>query len=119
MKKILLYVTAVGCLVWQSGCYYDKEEELYPISQCDTTNVTWNNGIRDLIQLECSTSGCHVGGGLGNGVFDSYAAVKAKYDNGSLRERVLVQKNMPPDEPLSDCQLSRMEAWINNGAPEN
>lgn len=106
-----------------SGCYYDNEEDLYENyyenNQCDTTSVTFADDIMPLVQGNCAISGCHVAGGTGNGIFENYEGVKEKVDNGSLRQRVLVDRNMPPTEPLTECQLDIIDAWLNAGAPDN
>lgn len=101
------------------GCYYDNEEELYGGTSCNVVSVSFSEDIMPLIKTECATTGCHVQGGAGNGVFDNYSNVKAKVDNGSLKDRVIVQRNMPPNEPLSNCQIEYIEEWINQGAVDN
>lgn len=102
-----------------SACYYDSEEELYGGLPCDPVNVSFSKDIMPLIQTECALSGCHIQGGLGTGIFSNYQNVKAKVDNGSLKNRVIVQRDMPPSSPLSDCQIAHIEAWINEGALNN
>lgn len=106
-----------------SSCYYDNEEELYAeyyASQtCDTVSVSYNDMIRPIIESTCNTTGCHVAGGTGNGIFTNYAGLKAKVDNGSVYDRVVVQRNMPPNTRLNDCQINLIDAWINQGALEN
>ncbi|MFM1876521.1 MAG: hypothetical protein RL266_2258 [Bacteroidota bacterium] len=105
-----------------SSCYYDNEEELYEYynqqNQCDTSAVSFANDIMPMIQGNCVT-GCHVAGGTGLGIFENYAEVKAKVDNGSMNNRVVVQRNMPPSGALTECQILQMRAWILNGAPNN
>lgn len=119
MKQIALS-TLLLALLASSSCYYDKEEELYPNNGvCDTTSISYATNIEPIIDGKCATSGCHVGGGSGNGIFDSYNAVKAKVDNGSFANRVLVVKDMPPSGLLTECQLKWIELWIAAGAPNN
>lgn len=106
-------------LLMPTGCYKDKEDLLYGAGDCDTTMVSFSMDIQAILNVSCATVGCHVQGGLGNGLFENYNQVKSKVDNGSLRQRVLVQRDMPPSSPLSDCQLAHIEAWLNDGAPNN
>ena len=101
------------------GCYYDKEEELYPFAYCDTSNVTWSGTIEPIVQGRCAIPGCHVTGGDGPGNFTTYAGVKAVADNGKLRQRVVVQGDMPPGGGLSSCQKLQFNDWIQAGAPQN
>lgn len=127
-RQITKHVLKLGMIVVllsmvMAGCYYDNEEDLYQYyyqdNTCDTVGVSFSNDIMPIIQGNCATIGCHVQGGTGNGIFENYAGVKAKVDNGSLKSRVLVQKNMPPSQPLGDCSMSLISAWINAGAPNN
>lgn len=105
------------------GCYYDNEEELYEFyyasNPCDTSSSTFSGTIFPIIQGNCSISGCHVAGGSGPGLLENYDQVKSIVDNGKLESRVLVLRNMPPSGPLTDCQISLIERWLNNGAQNN
>ncbi len=103
------------------GCYYDNEEELYQYvnGQCDTTAVSYADDIVPLLQAQCNTSGCHIAGGTGDGLFENHPAVLAKVNNGSMQDRVIDQRNMPPNGTLSDCQVATFQAWLDAGAPDN
>lgn len=119
----MLFTAAALMLFAMSSCYYDNEEELYAeyyASQtCDTVSVSYDATIRPIIESTCNTSGCHVAGGTGNGIFTNYAGLKAKVDNGSLIDRVVDQRNMPPTTSLNDCQIKLISAWVSQGALEN
>lgn len=117
MNKLLIFVGIVA-LTALSGCYYDAEDELYP-EVCDTSTLTFQADIEPLIANKCGVTGCHVTGGTGNGLFDSFQGVKNKADNGSLRNRVLVTKDMPPSGSITACELQLIEAWLDAGAPNN
>ena len=114
-------VIAAVAVVLATACYYDNEEDLYQFTNtgCDTTNVSFKNDIEPILQGNCSISGCHVAGGGGPGIFTNYAGVMEKVNNGTIRNRVLVQKDMPPGAPLTDCQLNLIRAWLDAGAPNN
>lgn len=118
----LLGISLLLGMLMLSSCYYDNEEELYEYynqsNPCDTTAVSFADDIMPMIQGNCIT-GCHVAGGTGSGIFENYAEVKAKVDNGSMNNRVVVQRNMPPSGALTECQILQMQAWILNGAPNN
>lgn len=124
MNKItsLLGALLFGSMLMLSSCYYDNEEELYEYynqqNNCDTTAVSFATDIMPMIQGNC-VSGCHVAGGTGVGIFENYAEVKAKVDNGSMNNRVVVIRDMPPSSALTPCQIQQMQAWILNGAPNN
>lgn len=99
------------------GCYYDVEEELYPVQRIGP--VTYTNDIAPIIQTSCAIAGCHVTGGTGAGVFTDYEGVKLKVDQGSFRVRVLERRDMPPGFALSGTDLQKIERWLNDGAPNN
>ncbi len=103
-----------------SGCYYDNEEELYPgTAICETTGVTWSATVQPLIQARCATPGCHVSGGTGPGDFTQYANVKAKVDDGRFQAEVIQAGSMPPSGRLADCDIQKLQVWIDAGAPNN
>lgn len=117
---ILLIIAAIGNFLF--SCSYHKEDVLYPNPPvCDTTNVTYSAVIKPLIETHCAISTCHVSGGSAStsGIFDNYAAVKAKVDNGSMYNRVVVLRDMPSDHVLTDCQVNQMARWIYSGALNN
>lgn len=115
-NRHILMMTALMAL---GGCYYDVEAELYPGRYCDLENVTWTNTIQPIIQTECAVPGCHVSGGTGPGDFTTYTGVKGKVDNGSFGTVVLVERSMPPNNVLDQCELDRLQQWVDAGAPQN
>ncbi|MFC2176550.1 hypothetical protein ACFLR1_06245 [Bacteroidota bacterium] len=122
LKHLGIPTLLLACISLFSSCYYDNEEELYEIynagNNCDTTGVSFSKDIMPMIQGNCIT-GCHTAGGSGSGIFENYNAVKAKVDNGSLNNRVVVMQNMPLGAKLTTCQIEQMQAWILKGAPNN
>ena len=121
-KRIAILILLLGVVALAQSCYYDNEEELYPFEAqgCDTlTNVTYNGHIEAIIQNNCAVSGCHTGNSPTGGLFlDTYQQVKAIADNGDLTDRTIVQQDMPPSSPLSNCEMEAIQKWVNNGSPE-
>ena len=115
-KNFLTLILFVSML---SSCYYDKEDLLYGEDLCDSTNVSFSSDIMPIINNSCAVIGCHIQGGSGNGLFENYAQIKTKVENGSLSERVTIQQDMPPSEPLTDCQIEHIMQWIEDGALNN
>ncbi|UZO81546.1 hypothetical protein NBT05_03500 [Aquimarina sp. ERC-38] len=109
-------VILIGFLVCFTSCYNDKEDLLYGAVECDTEAVSFSEEIMPIISNNCSTVGCHVQGGSGVGILENYDQVKAIVDDGSFRDRVLVQMDMPPSGSLSACELQHLEEWIADGA---
>lgn len=114
------FLLAIGLVLFMfSSCTSDNEEDLFPINDCDTSNVSFSADIMPIIDASCATVGCHVQGGIGNGIFENYNNIKAKVDNGSFGDRLLIDRDMPPSGPLSSCQMEHVQAWLDNGAPNN
>jgi len=88
-------------------------------TECDTTNVTYSNQVSALIGNNCL--GCHdqatANGGI---VLETYDQVAALANDGTLQGVVNNQQGypqMPPDNPLSDCDKTIIDKWIENGTP--
>lgn len=91
-------------------------------SGCDTTNVKFSTHIKPLIQNNCQ--GCHSGAAPGGGInLATYAGVKAIADNGKFFgsiSHLTGYKAMPQNgNKLTDCQITKVKIWINQGSPEN
>lgn len=113
--SMLLLVAGLG------GCYYDNEEELYPGRFCEVGVATdagyYAATVEPILQSRCAIPGCHVPGGTGPGDFNQYTEVKAKVDAGSFQQQVLQSRAMPPSGPLPSCELLKLQAWLDAGAP--
>jgi mono/diheme cytochrome c family protein len=94
-----------------------KPEDNTPPADCSKVNATYSE-IKKITAASCNSSSCH-GQGSGNGDFTTHAGIKAKAENGTLKNRVVVKKDMPPGKRLTTEQIHQIECWINNGAPEN
>lgn len=115
-SKILIF--GFGFFLLQ-GCYYDVEEDLYPVvDSCNTTNLVFNGEIQPLINTHCALSGCHVAG-TGRVDFTTYEGVKSVAADGRLHQKVIVDKSMPPSGPLPKCEMDKIDAWIKAGFPKN
>jgi len=105
------------------SCYYDNEEFLYGKgSACDTSNVRYSGQVRAILQSNCV--GCHnINQANGMVRLDDHAAVKARAQDGSLLGTVRHNAPYVPMPPsgtkLSNCDIAILQAWINNGAPNN
>ena len=107
-----------------SGCFYDKEEILYP-NNCDVSAVTYSVTVTNILSASCYS--CHnTANGPVNGsgiVFDTYAKLKPYATNGRLLGAINhaggyspMPKNMAQ---LSSCDIAKIQAWVTAGTPEN
>ena len=102
-----------------NACYYDNAETLYGgAGDCSTPDVTYVADIKQIMDAQCATSGCHVNG-TGRVDLSDYTGVQGIAADGQLESRVLVRKDMPPVAPLSLCDQQKIKAWIQNGANNN
>ncbi|MDZ4750088.1 MAG: hypothetical protein SGI87_00635 [Flavobacteriales bacterium] len=117
MKKTWIYSGSFLFLLGLSSCYYDVASELYPDENCNTPAVVnYAANVKLLIDSRCASSGCHVAGGNGPGDFSNSATAIAAGQDGSIEARSVVQRDMPPSQPLSNCEIALLEAWIAQGA---
>ena len=125
-KRSVLFLCSLLAALTISGCYYDVEEELYPSSSnCDTSAVTYSGFVKTTMESFCyvchsQTAGPSSGGGI---VLEGYNEIKAYVDNGKLLGAIRHDQGFSPmpksGSKLSDCTISRIEAWVNAGAPNN
>ena len=124
MKMISIVLFSGFLLVCLSGCYYDKEELLYP-SACDSSNVTYALTIEPIINTNCLS--CHdskSSGASGGAIsLEGYQNVLAQVQSGALLKVIKHESGVSPmpknQSKLSDCNISKIETWINSGAPNN
>jgi cytochrome c5 len=127
MKKrgtYLLVLTLVGFATLSSttGCYYDKEELLYPDAACDTANISYSRSIAPIISSSCNS--CHSGSSPSFNVrLDNHADLKAQVTNGKIPGVITHASGfspMPKNAPkLSTCNITLITKWIEAGAPNN
>jgi hypothetical protein len=117
----LLFFSLLLCFT-NLSCYYDSEEDLYPNVTCDTTNVKYSVEIKAIINNNCI--GCHsAAANQGDIQLENHADVLKYANNGRLLgsiKHAATYVAMPTGAPkLSDCNISKVEAWINAGSPNN
>lgn len=124
MKK-LFFILLVAALT--GGCYYDNEENLYPVLDrgCDTTAVSFSKTILPIFQTNCYT--CHSAsqnansGGSMN--LEDFSVIKQLVDLGILYGSVIqdpASKPMPKGgAKLDTCSITKIKIWIDKGALNN
>ena len=104
-----------------SGCYYDKENELYPsTSGCDTIVVTYGNSIKKIMVANCNI--CHsTANPSGNVVTENYDGMSVIAKNGKLWASVSWEGDPMPKglDTLSICDRTKIKKWIDAGSPNN
>lgn len=106
-----------------SGCYYDKEQLLYPgLGNCDTAAVKYSTTITRILNASCNS--CHGGNFSPAGVkLGTYADTRVQALNGRLYGSISHSSGyepMPLYAPmLSECNIQAIKKWIDDGAPNN
>ncbi len=119
-KYTTLVILLLGSLTFFTGCYYDNEEDLNVGSNfCDTTNITYTKDISVIFSQNCNI--CHSASIASGGIItDNYDAVKGEITriHGAVNH-LDGFIGMPKDQPpLPACELSKIDAWINNQLPQ-
>lgn len=87
---------------------------------CDPATNQFSSFVQPLIQAKCQ--GCHSGNSPQGGIkLTSYAEIKAVAINGKLYGSLTRPSNWMPKggAKLDDCNLQKIQAWIDAGAPQN
>ncbi len=116
MKKKILYLLA-GIIVF-TGCYYDKEEILYPDGiNCSTVPARFATDVNPIIQTRCAVAGCHAAGSTnGRGPLTSYDLIK----NAAVEiKSAVVSGFMPQGSSLTPAEIKAISCWVDAGAPNN
>ena len=121
--KLFYYLFVAGALMI-SACNTDMLPEPTP-PVCDMIEITYDDGMRELIDQACAYSGCHTVS-FPQGDFSTYDGLFSRLDNGKFKEEVIDQRTMPPEyspagrpKELTEEEMALIECWIENNYPEN
>ena len=106
-----------------TSCYYDVEEELYPSNGCDSEDMSYTSDIIPILEnyncISCHTT-AFASGGV---VLDNFDDLKVHVDNESLLGSIKYADGytgMPfGADPMSECDIEKIESWIYDGAKNN
>ena len=128
INKTIHFVIGGMIILLGAGCHYDKADLVYPSDgNCDTSHViSYSKEIVPIFSENCYH--CH-GGDAANGagiMLDQYDWVYTMaVDLGQLVPAIKHEPGvvpMPQDiypQKIPDCDISKIEAWVNQGAPNN
>lgn len=121
-STILLLLLCIGII---SSCVNNSKEAIEEeLGLCDTTDISFQNEIKPIIEQFCSTSGCHNNTSIAGGYnLDGYDNIKnVALGNrflGSIRHETGFSHMPKGTDKLTDCQIQQIEIWIADGAPNN
>lgn len=89
---------------------------------CNTTGVTFSGTIQPILSNKCT--GCHSGPSPSGGVrLNTHAGVAAVANDGRLYGAIAHLQGFEPmpqgGDQLPQCDIDRIRAWIDAGAPNN
>lgn len=94
-----------------------------PPATCITTNMQYSTHIAPIIQGNCFSCHSNANMALSGISLEGHANLKAKVTDGRLLGAITHAAGfvaMPQGGPkLSDCNINRIKAWIDAGAPNN
>ena len=118
MKKYLFGI----CLLSASACTNYNEEELYPKIGCEVGTVTYALTVKPILEQNCYS--CHATGVASGGIIlDTYTEVSKPALNGRLIGAINHSPGFKPmpqgGNKLPACDIARIKAWVQAGAPNN
>lgn len=115
--KHLLSLTGITLVLFAS-CTSEKGEVVESLP-CDTALITYTNTIQAIITTNCTGApGCHQPGST-EGDITTYENLMIKVNSGKFKQKVIVEKSMPPTGPLDLETRQKIQCWLNDGAPQN
>lgn len=128
MKQYLKLIF-IFTLFTVGSCYYNNEDILYPDAAsnapCSAASAaSYNNDIQLLLNASCNSSGCHnTASAVAGVILDTYTGVKNQALNGRLLGSIKQASGyaaMPRGAgKLNSCSISKIQSWVNAGAPNN
>ncbi len=115
--RFIVAVFVLLCAV--AGCRYDVESN----TSCSTANVTYSSTVTGIIRsYGCLAEGCHGGANpLSGFTLTDYNGVKAKESRlyGALNHAPGYFPMPQNGGKISSCDLEKIKAWLDAGAPNN
>lgn len=123
MKLIRKVFPAALLLVFQTSCYYDHEAVLYENVPCEIpVNPSFTADVLPLLNARCNN--CHAGTSPSAGIkLNSHTEVIKYVNDGTLMGSINHSSGfsaMPKNgSKLSACEITKIQDWIDSGAPDN
>ncbi|MEX1240336.1 MAG: hypothetical protein WEB30_11485 [Cyclobacteriaceae bacterium] len=107
-----------------AGCTFDNEESVFKDVVCPEISdaVTYSDFIKPLLEKRCVD--CHNSVlSSGNVNMETHARLKVYIEDGSFFGAIRHLPGFNPmpqgDSKLSNCDIEKIENWIDSGYPEN
>jgi hypothetical protein len=123
VSLLLIMITVIA--ISFNSCTSANKEELIPSVPCDTVGMRYSVDIVPILSgncYECHGATTHSISGVN---LEDYNTLKS-YANGvdgqlyqNINHTSAHPMPLPPRPKLSDCNISKILDWINQGAPNN
>lgn len=119
MNKLIL-LAILGLLV--AACGGDDDND--GMETCVTENITYDAGASQIINASCAVSGCHVEG-TATFRMDTYDLAFIAVGFGRIIGAINHEADFKPmpypegSSKIDQCDIDKLTAWINAGAPRN
>ena len=105
-----------------TACYYDSEEDLYPSSECVTTDLSFETHIQPILERNCFS--CHsAAANTANVKLEGHTEVMKHVNSGKLLGVINHETGftpMPQGAPkLMACDIAKIEQWVADGSINN
>ena len=118
MKRTTITLLILLAFSGLGGCYYDKEELLYPGSTDCQLNAKFAANVNPIIQSKCAISpDCHASGSTNTaGPLTNYTQI---HNLSAVIKGQVISGLMPKTGSLTSAELQTIVCWIDAGAPNN
>jgi hypothetical protein len=119
MKKLVIICCTIAACY---SCSYDNREELSKKEICQSDSIGFADHVQPTINQRCSS--CHSGQSPEAGIsLTNYEQISKVAKSGKLVGVITHSPGftpMPGDgSMLSDCQISQIKIWVEDGAENN
>lgn len=122
MERLITKILLIGFVAILGSCYYDSEEDLYPSTGCNSTNMSYVTNIVPIIERNCYA--CHsAAANTANITLEGHSNIIVHVNSGRLVGAI---NHLPGFTPMPQgaskliaCDLAKIEQWIADGAQNN
>ncbi len=116
MKKSILSCFLLFGTLFVISCKTQKTATTATETACESPVPTYSANVKALIENKCSVNGCH---SKGRGDLRVFENLKHEADDGQIKQKVVINKTMPPDQKLSESEIKMVDCWLKDGAKQN
>ena len=121
-KRAWGYFVILNICACVSACTYDNELDLYGTITCSTDNMSYSEDILPIITTNCYQ--CHdAASNFGNVTIEGYESFIEYVNAGTIIGVITHSPGFPPmpsNMPkLLDCEIAKVQSWIEQGALNN